>query len=317
MTAAALEGAADLVDDQRGQGLAVDFFADDEDRLAGVQDLFQDRHQVLVAADLLFVDEDVGVFELAFHLLRVGDEIRRQVAAVELHAFDEFVAGLERLAFFDGDDAVFADLVHGLGDDAADFLVVVAGDGGDGLQLLLLLDLDAHLLEALDDVLDGLFDAAFHEHGIAAGHDGAEAFIEDRLGKDGRRGGAVAGHVAGLGSDFADHPGAHVLVLVFQLKWSFIGRWNYSLVDAKTLEGVLGFEYNGDCWAFRIVGQRLTTTTEQASKSVFVQFELNGLARLGTNPIDVLKRSVPGYLTGNEPSMRPAGVAATDYFPEF
>jgi LPS-assembly protein len=100
-------------------------------------------------------------------------------------------------------------------------------------------------------------------------------------------------------------------------EWSFIGRWNYSLVDAKTLEGVLGFEYNGDCWAFRIVGQRLTTTTEQASKSVFVQFELNGLARLGTNPIDVLKRSVPGYLTGNEPSMRPNGGAVTDYFPEF
>jgi LPS-assembly protein len=100
-------------------------------------------------------------------------------------------------------------------------------------------------------------------------------------------------------------------------QWSFIGRWNYSLVDGKTLEGVLGFEYNGDCWAFRIVGQRLTTTTEQASKSVFVQFELNGLARLGTNPIDVLKRSVPGYMTGNEPSMRPAGGAVTDYFPEF
>jgi Organic solvent tolerance protein OstA len=100
-------------------------------------------------------------------------------------------------------------------------------------------------------------------------------------------------------------------------QWSFIGRWNYSLVDAKTLEGVLGFEYNGDCWAFRIVGQRLTTTTEQASKSVFVQFELNGLARLGTNPIDVLKRSVPGYLTGNEPSMRPPGGTVTDYFPEF
>jgi LPS-assembly protein len=100
-------------------------------------------------------------------------------------------------------------------------------------------------------------------------------------------------------------------------QWSFIGRWNYSLVDGKTLEGVLGFEYNADCWALRIVGQQLTTTTEQASKSVFVQFELNGLARLGTNPIDVLKRSVPGYLTGNEPSMRTPGGAVTDYFPEF
>jgi len=99
--------------------------------------------------------------------------------------------------------------------------------------------------------------------------------------------------------------------------WSAIGRWNYSLVDSKTLEGVVGLEYNGGCWAFRIVGQRLTTTTQQASKSVFVQFELNGLARLGTNPIDVLKRSVPGYLTVTDPALRPAGVRPSDYFPEF
>ena len=99
--------------------------------------------------------------------------------------------------------------------------------------------------------------------------------------------------------------------------WSVIGRWNYSLVDGKTLEGVLGLEYNGGCWAFRIVGQRLTTTTQQTSSSVFVQFELNGLARLGTNPIDVLKRSVPGYLTVNDPSVQPTPGAAAGYFPEF
>jgi LPS-assembly protein len=99
--------------------------------------------------------------------------------------------------------------------------------------------------------------------------------------------------------------------------WSAIGRWNYSLVDAKTLEGVIGFEYNGGCWAFRIVGQYLTTTTQQASKSVFVQFELTGLARLGTNPIDVLKRSVPGYRTVTDPALRPGGTTARDSFPEF
>ena len=97
--------------------------------------------------------------------------------------------------------------------------------------------------------------------------------------------------------------------------WSLIGRWNYSLVDGKTLEGVFGAEYNGGCWAFRIVGQRLRTNVEQVSSSVFVQFELTGLARLGTNPIDVLRRSVPGYRTVNEPT-EPAAAAA-EYFPRF
>ena len=103
----------------------------------------------------------------------------------------------------------------------------------------------------------------------------------------------------------------------FLNNWSAIGRWNYSLVDGKTLEGVIGIEYNGDCWAFRVVGQRLTTTTQQVSTSVFVQFELTGLARLGTNPIDVLKRSVPGYQTSNEPTGQLRGAKPSDYFPEF
>ena len=99
--------------------------------------------------------------------------------------------------------------------------------------------------------------------------------------------------------------------------WSLIGRWNYSIVNKKTLEGVFGAEYNGGCWAFRIVAQHLVTNVNQVSSSVFVQFELNGLARLGTNPIDVLRRSVPGYLTVNDPSVQPTGGAAAEYFPGF
>ena len=99
--------------------------------------------------------------------------------------------------------------------------------------------------------------------------------------------------------------------------WSAIGRWNYSLVDTKTLEGVLGFEYNGGCWVFRIAAQRLQTNTQQVTTAVFVQLELNGLARLGTNPGDVLRRSVSGYSTANDPALRPAGDRAANYFPKF
>ena len=67
----------------------------------------------------------------------------------------------------------------------------------------------------------------------------------------------------------------------------------------------MGVEYNGGCWVLRVVGQRLTTTTEQATNSVYVQIELNGLARVGTSPLDLLRRSVPGYMTANDPTLPP------------
>ncbi len=99
--------------------------------------------------------------------------------------------------------------------------------------------------------------------------------------------------------------------------WSLIGRWNYSLIEPRqTLQGVIGLEYNGGCWVFRVVAQRLVTATQTTSSSVYVQLELNGLARIGTNPIDVLKRNVPGYLTVNESGAQP-GNAGAQYFPGF
>jgi LPS-assembly protein len=99
-------------------------------------------------------------------------------------------------------------------------------------------------------------------------------------------------------------------------RWTLIGRWNYSLTDRKTLEAVAGIEYNADCWVLRIVGQRLTTTTEQSTTSVFVQLEFNGLARVGTSPLELLRRSVPGYVPTNDPSLRDRD-RRLDPLPEF
>ena len=42
--------------------------------------------------DLLLVDEDVGILEDRFHRFRVGHEVGREVALVELHAFDDVEA---------------------------------------------------------------------------------------------------------------------------------------------------------------------------------------------------------------------------------
>ena len=84
-------------------------------------------------------------------------------------------------------------------------------------------------------------------------------------------------------------------------QWTILGRYNYSLADRKLLEGIVGVEYNGDCWVLRAVLHRLATTVDQTNTSFFIQLELNGLARVGTSPLDLLRRSVPGYVPVNDP----------------
>jgi LPS-assembly protein len=77
--------------------------------------------------------------------------------------------------------------------------------------------------------------------------------------------------------------------------WTAVGRWNYSLRDDRTLEALAGFEYHDRCWSLRIAGHRFATTTSDASTSIFIQLELNGVSRIGTSPLDVLRRNIAGY----------------------
>jgi LPS-assembly protein len=82
--------------------------------------------------------------------------------------------------------------------------------------------------------------------------------------------------------------------------WFGMFRYNYSFQDDKLVEGLAGLEYNGGCWAVRGVFQRLATKEDQSTDALFLQLELSGMGRLGANPLDVLKQSVPGYRPSNE-----------------
>ena len=89
-----VERAAQLVDHQRRQRLAVDVLGDDHEvACVTCSDLLQHRQDVVDRGDLLVGDQDEGIVELGFHPLRVGDEVGRDVAAVDLHALG--VLGLE------------------------------------------------------------------------------------------------------------------------------------------------------------------------------------------------------------------------------
>lgn len=83
-------------------------------------------------------------------------------------------------------------------------------------------------------------------------------------------------------------------------RWHGLGRVNYSFYDNSLVEGLLGIEYDGGCWALRGVLQKLATTTNDSSRAFFLQLELQGLTQLGPNPLDVLKRSITGYTKSDE-----------------
>lgn len=77
--------------------------------------------------------------------------------------------------------------------------------------------------------------------------------------------------------------------------WHAVARYNYSFRDKRAIETIGGLEYNGGCWTTRFVMQRLATAVGQVNNSFFIQLELNGFSDIGSNPLELLKRNIPGY----------------------
>jgi len=82
--------------------------------------------------------------------------------------------------------------------------------------------------------------------------------------------------------------------------WYAVGRYNYSIQDEQVLEALGGFEFNGGCWVFRAVLQRVQAATDVTSKAVFFQLEFNGIGQVGSNEaLNLFRRNVPGYAVTN------------------
>jgi len=116
------------------------------------------------------------------------------------------------------------------------------------------------------------------------------------------------GRVVNLGYRFIDQTTEQVDLSAqwpLSRRWYGMFRYNYSFKDDKLVEGLAGFEYNGGCWVLRGVLQRLATKENQSTDALFFQLELNGMGRIGSNPLDALKHSVPGYRPSNEITQTP------------
>ena len=171
---------------------------------------------LLHVRDLLVGDEDDGVVELGDHLVGVGDHVSGDEAAVKLHAANGLDFGLHGLGLFHGDDAVVAHSLHGVGNEGAN-LGVVGRNGGDLCDVVLALDLLAHVGKGAHGRFHSLIHAAAEHHGVGAGRQVAQALADHGLGEQGGGGGAVAGDVVGLDGDFLHQLSAHVLKGILKL----------------------------------------------------------------------------------------------------
>ncbi len=92
-------------------------------------------------------------------------------------------------------------------------------------------------------------------------------------------------------------------------RWFGVGRFNYSLHDSRIVESIGGLEYGADCWISRVILQRFALTAGASTTALFLQLELNGFSRIGSNPLEALKRNVPGYqrINPGSPDAKPEG----------
>ena len=70
----------------------------------------------------------------------------------------------------------------------------------------------------------------------------------------------------------------------------------------QLLDGTAGVEYDSDCWALRVVMKRFAVAYQMTTTAFFVQLELDGMARIGSDPLQALRMSIPGYTKTNTQS---------------
>jgi LPS-assembly protein len=80
-----------------------------------------------------------------------------------------------------------------------------------------------------------------------------------------------------------------------------LGRWGYDALTAKTLNTLVGLQYDEDCWTVRLSYSEARNTSQITTYQTLFQLEFRGFGSVGNNPIDLMRLNVPGY----EPVVKP------------
>jgi hypothetical protein len=267
-----VEGAAEFVDYQGGEGFAFDFVGNDDEVLGDLDEVFQERKKIRDGGDFFIGNEDVGGVDFGFHAIGVGDEVGGDKTLVEFHTFFIFDFQLKTFGFFDGDNAVITNFFEGFGNFSANF-GIGGGDGGDLGLFFFVFNGFGELFNFGDNGVGAFVNAFFEDHGVGSGGDVFSSLGGNSVGEDSGSSSAITGDVVGLTGSFFDELSAHVFKRVFE--FDFLGDGD-TVVDNG---GGAPLALHGDVAAARTEGgsYRLgkeVNALEEFLAGVFAEFEL-------------------------------------------
>ena len=81
-------------------------------------------------------------------------------------------------------------------------------------------------------------------------------------------------------------------------RWTLMARSNYSLLEERNIENLLGFEYEDCCWRFRTVAREFideTDTGVENDQAIYFELVLKGLGGVGDEAGSVFENAILGY----------------------
>ena len=216
------------VNNQSCQRFAFNIFSDDQQRFACFRYSFQNRQHFADVGDFLVSQQDERAFQFYCASFRLVDEVRRQIATVELHTFNHVQFVLQTGTVFNGDHAFFTDFVHRFSDQFTYGFVGVSGDGTNLSNSFRVGARYGQCFQFFNSSSDSFVDTTFQIHRVHARSNGFQTFSDDGLSQYGCGGGTVTCSVVRFRGNFFHHLRTHVFELVFQFDFTCYGNTIFS-----------------------------------------------------------------------------------------
>src|SRR5690606_33854307 len=195
LTGSNFNDAANVVNNQGRQRFTFNVFSDNNQWLASFGHAFQHRQHLTDVRDLLVTQQDVRAVLLNAHAGLIVDEVRRQVATVELHTFYDVQFVVEAGACFNSNNTFFTHFFHGFSNQTADGGVAVRRNSTYLRDRFAVSTWLSNGFEVCNSSGDGFVDTALQVHRVHTGCDSLQAFVYDGLSQNGCSGSTVTGIV--------------------------------------------------------------------------------------------------------------------------